>query len=118
MGEPIRSAASDAGRLLEIYLRDHWAGATAGLQLAQRCRRANEGTPLELTLAGLEVEIEEDRRSLSAIMSQLRVTPSSLKSAAGSVAEIFARVKSNGRLFRYSPLSRVVELEGLAAGIV
>ena len=38
-------------RLLAIYLNDHWAGATGGLELAKRTAGANEGTeygpPLE-----------------------------------------------------------------------
>ena len=32
-------------KLLSIYLNDHLAGATGGLELARRARGANEGTP-------------------------------------------------------------------------
>jgi hypothetical protein len=33
------------GRFLEIYLVDHHAGSTAGLELAKRAARSNRGTP-------------------------------------------------------------------------
>jgi hypothetical protein len=105
-------------RALAVYLRDHFAGSTAGLALARRCRREYGGTALGEVLAPIEAEIEEDRRALQAIMSRLGVTPSSFKSALGAVAEAVGRLKSNGRIFRRSPSTPLVELEGLAAGIV
>jgi hypothetical protein len=109
--------AGDANRFLEVYLRDHHAGSSAGLSLAQRCRANNAGTPLEGLLVTLESEIREDRLTLEGLMRRLGVTPSPVKSALGSFTEAVARMKSNGRLFHYSPLSRVIELEALAAGI-
>jgi hypothetical protein len=108
---------TDESRLLAIYLRDHWAGSTAGLALAERCRRNNAGTDYEATLADVEREIREDREELRAIMNRLGVTPSRIKAALGAVAEAFARLKANGRIAAYSPSSRVVELETLAAGV-
>lgn len=105
-------------RPLEVYLRDHFAGSTAGLALVRRARRTSTGTDLHEVLAALEVEIDDDRRTLRDLMSRLAVTPSSFKSAVGAVAELVARLKGNGRLVRRSPMSPVVELEGLAAGIV
>ena len=50
-------------------------------------------------------------------MGRLGVTPSPIKTAIGSIAELAARLKTNGRIFSYSPLSPVIELETLAAGI-
>jgi hypothetical protein len=105
-------------RPLAVYLRDHYAGSTAGLALVRRCRRQNEGTPLDSMLAGLEAEVDEDRRSLETIMVRLGVRPSALKSAAGSISEVVGRLKGNGRIIRSSPSTPVVELEGLAAGIL
>jgi predicted DNA-binding ribbon-helix-helix protein len=106
----------DADRLLRIYLQDHFAGSTAGLALVRRCRRANP--TLEPLLADLERDIVEDRKSLESIMSRLGVQPSRVKSAFGSVAELVGRLKNNGTVTRYSPSSRVIELEGLAAGVM
>jgi len=104
-------------KLLSIYLNDHLAGATVGLELARRARGANEGTPLGEMLAGLEREIDEDRDSLKALMSKLGVREDPLKVAAGWAAEKAGRLKLNGQLTGYSPLSRLVELEGLYVGV-
>jgi hypothetical protein len=106
----------DSDRLLRIYLQDHWAGSTVGLSLAQRCRRENPA--LDDALGELERGIAEDRETLAAIMARLQVPPSRVKSTLGAVGEVFGRVKTNGRLVRYSPLSRVLELEALAGGVL
>jgi hypothetical protein len=111
-------ARNDHDRALAIYLRDHFAGATAGLALVRRFRRGNPASGPDDVLAGLETEIDDDRRTLEAIMSRLNVTPSSFKSALGAASEVVGRLKSNGRIFHRSPSSSVVELEGLAGGIV
>jgi hypothetical protein len=50
-------------RLLAIYLNDHLAGATAGLELARRARGSNRDTELGEFLERLTGEIEEDREA-------------------------------------------------------
>ena len=50
-------------------------------------------------------------------MRQLDVQPSSVKRAGAWIAEKVSRVKLNGHLMSYSPLSRMQELEGLSMGI-
>jgi hypothetical protein len=50
-------------------------------------------------------------------MRALGITPARAKVGAGWVAEKLGRLKLNGQLTGYSPLSRLVELEGLASGI-
>jgi hypothetical protein len=50
-------------------------------------------------------------------MEVLDVKPSTIKDAAGWTAEKFGRLKPNNSLLSYSPLSRVVELEGLMLGV-
>lgn len=104
-------------RLLAIYLQDHLAGATAGAELARRARGANEGTPLGEFLARLADEIAEDREILREIMDELDVSQDRVKNALGWGAEKLGRLKPNGQLTGYSPLSRIVELEGLHVGI-
>jgi hypothetical protein len=104
-------------RLLPIYLNDHLAGATLGLELVRRAQRENEGTPLGDFLHGLADEIGEDRRTLVQLMERLGIEPSRSKIAAAWVTEKVGRLKLNGQLTGYSPLSRLVELEGLSTGI-
>jgi hypothetical protein len=102
---------------LAIYMRDHRAGATGGGNLARRAAEENEGTPFGQFLAGLADEIEEDTGILEQIMSRFEVTPDLLKNAGANVGEKLGRLKPNGQLTGYSPLSRVLEIEGLRAGV-
>jgi hypothetical protein len=104
-------------RYLPIYLNDHLTGATIGVELAKRVRAENEGTELGAFLDELCLEVAEDREALLSLMRNLGIAPSRGKVAAGWAAEKLGRLKLNGELTRYSPLSRLVELEGLATGI-
>ena len=104
-------------KLLSIYLNDHLAGATGGTELARRAAGANRGTALGETLGDLATEIAEDREALQRAMSELGIGRDRIKVAGGWTAEKFGRLKLNGQLKGYSPLSRVVELEGLHIGI-
>jgi hypothetical protein len=104
-------------KFLRIYLQDHLAGSTAGLELARRTRGANEGTEYGTPLAKIADEIEADRRQLEGIIADLGFGGDRLKNAAAWGLEKAGRLKLNGQLTGYSPLSRVVELEGLLSGI-
>jgi hypothetical protein len=104
-------------KLLGTYLNDHLAGSMVGVELSRRARRSNEGTPLGRYLAELAEEIEEDRATLKAVMERLGVGQDRLKMSAGWLGEKAGRLKPNNRLFGYSPLSRLIELEGLTLGV-
>jgi hypothetical protein len=107
---------ADADRLLAIYLNDHLAGATLGVELARRLRSSNQGdAEMGGPLATICEEIEADRDSLERLMERLEVGRDQVKPALAKVAERLGRLKLNGRLLAYSPLSRVLELEFLAA---
>lgn len=103
--------------LLAIYLNDHFAGATAGVELSKRAAGSNRGSEYGTFLDGLAREIAEDRQTLREIMRSLDVRVDRLKVIGAWGAEKLGRLKPNGRLREYSPLSRVVELEGLALAI-
>jgi len=103
----------DAQRFLSIYLQDHRTGAEAGVRLAQRCR--DHATDPEL--ARLVDDIDQDRRTLAKIMAGLDVQPSVVKQVAGLTAERLGRLKLNGRAVRTSPLSVLIELEGLVGAV-
>lgn len=104
-------------RLIAIYLNDHLAGSTGGVELARRTLGANRGTAFEAPLERLATEIAEDREALLDVMTRLEVARDPLKVWAGWLAEKCGRLKLNGRLTGYSPLSRVLELELLALGV-
>jgi len=103
--------------LLAIYLNDHLAGSTVGVELARRARGSNKGTELGEFLATLVTEIEEDRDTLQDAMEAVGAGRDRLKVTGGWASEKLGRLKLNGSLLGYSPLSRVVELEGLRLGV-
>ena len=105
-------------RLLAIYLNDHLAGATVGVELTRRAARENTGSELGVFLREVLLpEISEDRQTLEGLMGWLGIARSRPKVAAAWAAEKVGRLKLNGELTRYSPLSRLLELESLAVGI-
>jgi hypothetical protein len=105
-------------RLLAIYLNDHLAGATVGVELARRLHSSNADDPAMADPLG-EVcsEIETDRATLEHVMERLGVRRRRVKAAGAWTAEKLGRLKLNGQLTGYSPLSRLVELELLYIGI-
>lgn len=107
----------DATRLVRIYLDDHWAGAGAGVALAKRLATHNETTPWHAELRRIAAAIEDDQRVLSTLRDAHGRSPRSLKRALAKVAERVGRLKLNGRLIGYSPLSRLVEVELLMSGV-
>ena len=104
-------------RLLGIYLNDHLAGATAGLELARRTHGRNKDGKLGTALGRIAEAIEEDRHSLVGVMQRLSVSANVAKTSFAWLAERAGRLKLNGHLVTYSPLSRVEELEALRLGV-
>jgi hypothetical protein len=110
--------STDSDRLLAIYLNDHLAGAALGVELARRLRSSNRGDPeFGEPLARICAEIEADRETLTQLTERLNVARNPVKPALARLAERLGRLKPNGRLRGYSPLSRVLELEILSSGI-
>ena len=105
-------------KYLPIYLNDHYAGSTAGVELAKRAAKSHRGEaefgPALTTLAS---EIDEDRDALKRIMDRLDVSEDRIKASIFWLGEKVGRLKPNGELLHFSPLSRVVELEGLITGV-
>ncbi len=104
-------------RLTHIYLNDHRAGAAAGLALARRCLENNLGSALGRDLEQLVNEIRSDEEALVDVLRHLSVRENRAKQIAARAGEYFGRLKPNGRVRGYSPLSRLLELEMLLAAI-
>lgn len=102
---------------LRIYLNDHLAGSVAGIELARRALAANEGNEYGRLLDRVLAEIEEDQAALRDVMARLEVPAARPKLAAAWAMEKVGRLKLNGQLRGYSPLSRLLELEGLVVGV-
>jgi hypothetical protein len=103
--------------LLGIYLNDHLAGAVAGREVAKRALQNNAEGPLGTFLRSLVGDIEEDRQTLLRLMERLEIPVSPVKPTIAWAAEKVGRLKFNGRLVGYSPLSRLEELEFLSLGV-
>lgn len=106
------------GGLLAIYLNDHLAGATVGVELARRLQASNEDDrEFGPALAEICAEVEDDREALKSAMDRLGIGQSKLKPVAAVLGERLGRLKPNGQLRGYSPLSRLDELELLQVGV-
>lgn len=103
--------------LIEIYLRDHHAAASAAVEFMRRIINSNRDNDFGRWAEALGAEIAEDQRSLEEIMQAVDVSPSRVKDAGARMAEKLGRLKLNGQLTGYSPLSRVLEFEGLCLAI-
>lgn len=104
-------------RLLGIYLNDQLAAGVLWREVARRAQRNNSGTELGDALERVASAIAEDVATFEDIMDRLGVRRRRVKPALAAAAERVGRLKLNGRLTGYSPLSRFVELDFLAIGI-
>lgn len=102
-------------RLLRIYLGDHLAMMRAGASLASRMRAGPLGHEVGALLDEVGAELEDARGTVVAYLAQLGASPPRLKLAGAVVAERLGRLKLNGRVAERSPLSDLLELEGLRA---
>jgi hypothetical protein len=102
---------------LGIYLRDQLALGIVWRELARRAERNNQDTDSGAAVARVATGIAEDVQTFESIMRRLNVRPNPAKNAMALVGERLGRLKLNGRLRTYSPLSRFVELEALVMGI-
>ena len=75
-----------------IYLNDHLAGATAGVELARRVANAEQVPAARDALQGFATEVAEDRRALLGIMADLDVPVRSYKVYAAWLGEKAGRV--------------------------
>ncbi len=104
-------------KYLGIYLNDHLGGSTTGIELVSRIAKAHEGDEIGAVASRLTEEIRQDRETLLEFMRTLAVSTDQAKVAMGWISEKVGRLKLNGELREPSPLSPLIELEGLSMGI-
>lgn len=103
--------------LLGVYLNDHLAGATVGLELVRRMAASAEpGSESATVRERLVSEIAADRSALITIMTTLQIKVRGYKMFA-AWAEKAGRLKLNGHLLTRSPLSDLEETEMLRLGV-
>src|SRR3954452_19400221 len=106
-----------ADRFLRIYMNDQLAAGVLWREVARRAQRNNAGTEAAEALERVARAIAEDVATFAEVMDRLGLRRSPIKPAAAIAAERVGRLKLNGRLRSYSPLSRFVELDALVMGI-
>jgi hypothetical protein len=104
-------------QLLEIHLNDHLAMATGTVELAKRVASEHAGSDLGQLAGRLLPRLEEDRDAIATTLTETGGRRDPLKEWGAWGAEKLGRLKLNGRLSGQSPLSALVELDGLSLGI-
>ena len=102
---------------LRIYMNDQLALGILWREVARRAAGSNQGTDVGDALARVSAAIAEDVDTFAAIMRRLGIRRNPLKTSAVIAGERVGRLKLNGRIGSYSPLSRFVELDFLVMGI-
>lgn len=110
------SAALDHD-LLELYLNDHLAGATAGRARANHMVKAYRDLPIHADLRLLAAELEEEHTILGRLIEQLGLTRKWYRQLPVEVGERLGRLKLNGRVFRRSPMTPLLEVELLRGAV-
>jgi hypothetical protein len=103
--------------LMGAYLSDHLAGSVAAVDLIEKLRDQNEGTPLAAYMAELKPQIESDQEVLKQLIERIGEPKNPVKQAGGWVLEKLTRLRFDERVTRSVDLSRLLELEMLAVGI-
>ncbi len=114
---PFSNSDLSPEKLRAIYLQDHLTAAIGGVELFRRAAKSQLDPQRQRDLQRLAAEVAEDRDALSAIMQRLGVSRPPHRLAAGWLGEKAGRLKFNGTLLRRSPLSDVIELEAMRAGV-
>ena len=102
---------------LGIYLNDHLAVLAGAEELVDRSLQSNTGTPLGELLQQVLDSVKQDRRALESLIDERGVQQNRAKTGGAWLAERVGRLKLNGELTGYSPLSRLVEIEGIGLAL-
>lgn len=98
---------------LRVYLRNHEAAAQAGRDLFHRVARTQRAQPWGQNLQEMAHAVEADLISLRHIMGEMAIPRDGAAGLVMRLGERLGRFKLNGRVLSRSPLSDVIEVEGL-----
>jgi hypothetical protein len=88
-----------------------------GTALAKRIAKQNRRAPHAADFAWVAAQVADDAATLEGIAGLLSVPVNPVKRRLARIGEWFSRLKANGFVARSSPVSLVLELEMLMAGI-
>lgn len=101
---------------VRIYVDDQLALVIGEIELAERCHGNNRAGALGEFLARWTGDLKQQRAVMEDVLHRIGTSGNILKQGMAWLAEKAGRFKLNDSLFRYSDLSRLVELETLAVG--
>jgi hypothetical protein len=102
---------------LDVYLNDHLAGATAGVNLVEQAADRHRADELGEFFAPLAAEIKADHATLEELADSLAVDRSASKAALAEVGSKLAEPKFSGSTVENPNLGDFVTLETLSMGI-
>ena len=102
---------------LEVYLKDHYAGAVGALELIEHSIKTHEGTPLAAFFEKLHGDVKADHEQLHNLMTTLGFEDSGVRNAGAWMAEKLGRAKLGFSGGESSELRLLQTLESLFLGI-
>ncbi|HEV7885526.1 MAG TPA: hypothetical protein VGO81_18275 [Solirubrobacteraceae bacterium] len=117
VGRVLAPAATASQPYLAIYMNDQLALGVLWREIARRSARENAGTDAGAALDRVATAIAEDVGTFEQIMARVEIPKTHAKPLLAMAGERVGRLKLNGRLTGYSPLSRFEELDFLLMGI-
>ena len=106
-----------ANELLETYLNDHLAGATAGVDLAREIADKTRGSPAGAVMDQVADDIEADRAVLEGLVERLGIDRHAVKQAAAWTAEKASRLRLNRVSAGSDELALLMSVEALSIGV-
>lgn len=103
--------------LLDLYLSDHLTGSTAGANRLERMARDYVDTPRFAELSRLAAEVRAERTFLRNLIDDLGVRRRRHRQAAAWVGERVARLKTDGRVVKRSPMTLLLETELMRSAV-
>ena len=102
---------------LTNYLKDHFAGSVAAVELLDHLISSNRGQTHEQFFIQLRQEVGEDQDVLSGLLRDLHADPGAVRNTTAFLSEKLARIKLLLEDPSGGQLARLEKLEALALGI-
>ncbi|NLE98980.1 MAG: NAD-dependent epimerase/dehydratase family protein [Propionibacterium sp.] len=103
--------------LLELYLSDHFTGATAGANRIERMADDFVDTPVYAELAELARDIRAERTFLGNLIDDLGLKRKPYRQALAWAGERVGRLKGNGKVIDRSPMTMLLEADLMRSAI-
>lgn len=102
---------------IHVYLTDHFAGATAGLQVVDAAADRHRSDELGEFFSPLAAEIRQDKDTLKGLMTAMGVDESGAKLTLARLSTVFSAPKFSGRGIENDYLGDFTALEMLSIGV-